>query len=645
MVTSAQFQLLNTWSKTIALQGLGENLQYSFPDLLYIRPQELSPEVEVAAGNFPTQSWIDLSFTGSLMRALLGRYPYENGIRVLKGVTAQATGIVAPVDPRNIRGWDFFILGLAGPGKLHETLNSIVNANKDPLVAFLNKRPLTLELSSFTLEFTNIKVEHLGFPFAAVSKTDDRSPWKMDLMLSLSGEAHLDASGSAISIPLKNRNIQVTNLNVQIGMTIDTTKSTEKDPLIPNLSVHRFLCAMEKLEGLPGIDRAWSYLIPAYLNTNYNTEIKEKVNAKLAEFLSRQGESARLQPLEGYKITKTPDTPPSFEDYREWMSTPKIQGKKLCELKIPGTHNSAAYAFEREISPILEDGLKILLNLRRGDAPSGHRIHDTEDIYIGSQAYDDLIDHITLLSQAHDETKNLKKQLEDGIRYLDLRIYWDDRIHDEGDYFIQHFLRGSRLDDLLKQVRDFVAQHSNSQEFIIVEFAQANFPGDVISEHSKKVAAKVRDILGPSVYMPPDAPVYPEPGNRYNFLDLKDVYLSSITRGSPKVLFVSRNACIYPHSILNVDDKSLQDPGEGSALYPYWFTQVPSNGEEVAHILLNTFSPSARIKNLRHTAYLNNATVETILDKNPPVWRYMMDWYTESETKKLPVDLIIKANL
>ncbi|CCT73122.1 uncharacterized protein FFB20_05676 [Fusarium fujikuroi] len=117
--------------------------------------------------------------------------------------------------------------------------------------------------------------------------------------------------------------------------------------------------------------------------------------------------------------------------------------------------------------------------------------------------------------------------------------------------------------------------------------------------------------------MPSDAKTIP---GRYDFQTLYNKLLASITGGKPKVLFVSRTSWfVYPHSVLNVEEKSLQDPGEGSPLYPKWFTKAPKNGEEVAYILLNTFDPDARIKNLRHRAYERNDEVrEALSQKNTP---------------------------
>ncbi|RBQ78518.1 hypothetical protein FVER14953_07708 [Fusarium verticillioides] len=326
------------------------------------------------------------------------------------------------------------------------------------------------------------------------------------------------------------------------------------------------------------------------------------------------GDLAKLEAMEPYNLSTIPQSPPSEGNHAEWMSIPEIQSKPLGQLKIPGTHNSAAY-----------NALHSWLD-------------DTENIYIGQQAYDDLIDHITLLSQAHDISKTLKRQLEDGIRFLDLRIYRED----DGEYYNQHFLRGPKLDELLDQIGQFLEKHSSSAEFIIVELAQCYS----LREHVTEVANKVNSRLARWLYMPSDAKTHL---GRYDFQTLHDKPLSSITKGKPKVLFVSREgACTFPHSVLNVVDDSLEKPGNGSPLLPKWFTKVPSNGEEVAHILLNTFDPDARIKNLRHRAYERNAEVSQVLGQKDTPWRYMMDWYTDckgvEKSEDLPVERIIQAN-
>jgi hypothetical protein len=71
------------------------------------------------------------------------------------------------------------------------------------------------------------------------------------------------------------------------------------------------------------------------------------------------------------------------------------------------------------------------------------------------------------------------------------------------------------------------------------------------------------------------------PTQQYDFHELKDVSLSSITNGKPKVLFVNTDKyCTYPHSILNLIEGTFypskqQGAEPGAGLYGQAFTTTP----------------------------------------------------------------------
>lgn len=638
MVTSTQFQFLSCWARALGVNAHGENISGEFPTPLTIAPAIPTPTepVSISADNSLNQSWIGIDFKGTSIGINLGRIAFKAGIRYHTGPPGQAAAVVAPRDPGNTHGWDYFIWLLAGPEKLQKTVNSILHANTEAIMEFVEEHVPKLHTPNFSINFKSIKANQIGCAFAAVSKQGRKTPWMMDLVFNFSGT--VEAMGTAFGLPF-NAEIKITNLMAQLGITVDTTKSLDMSPQVPNLYVHRLQCSVDDIEGLP-FGGPGSYYGPGLLNSTYNREVLQAINDKLKDFVSKIGP---LTPLEKYNLSDLPKTPPSLENYQEWMSKSHIQAKQLRQLKIPGTHDSAAYTFDKKISYILYDELKMLSNFRNNEkAPPGHKLDDLTNLYIGPGAYNDVLENIALLGQAHHESKTIKKQLEDGIRYLDLRIYLD---KEDNDYYTQHTLRAPKLSDVIAQIRGFLSEHILSQEFIIVEFAQSWFSGNVVSEDSTKVANMVSHALGPWLYLPPDAPSNPGPElQRYNFQKLQDLQLSSITNGSPKVLIVSRDDCIYPHSILNVDDDSLQSPGPGSGLSPHWFTSPPTKEDMIGYIFLNTFNPSGRIKVLQRVAYEENASAKEVIKKDPPVWRYMMDWYTESKSGQLPIDLIIKAN-
>jgi hypothetical protein len=633
MVTSAQFQFFSGWSGIFAVNTTEKNLQGEFPTPLYVLPANPTPTVPVGleADNSISQSWIGLAFKGSSIEINLGRGKFDAGIRCREGPPGQATAVVAPRDPGDIHGFDFFISVLAGPGKLQEILNSIIRANTEALSEFVVQHVPKIDTEHFSLKLSGLKVDRLESSFAAISKQGRKTPWNLDLVLNFSGT--IRANGKALNHDYNNAEMTISNLVVQLGVAIDTTKSSDKDPQTPHVYIHRLQCAVDSMSGIPLVP----YYLAGYLNSTYNKEIINALNEKIGTWLHNVKKLTSLEKY--YDLTKVPKTRPSDANFQEWMSSPSIQAKQLCQLRIPGTHDSAAYTFDRKISHILYDGLDVLLNLKRDEkAPPGHKLDDKSKIYIGPAAYDSLVDNIMLMAQAHNETKTIKQQLKDGIRYLDLRIYQD---RDDKDYYTQHLLRAPKLFDLINQIREFLQEHKHSQEFIIVEFAQSWFDNN-ISAQSSEVADRVRDAVGEWLYMPPNAPTSPE-SERYDFQNLSNVQLSSITNGAPKVLFVSRDSCIYPHSILNVHGPSLHSP-ESGGLKPRWFTKEPSDTDIVGYIFLNTFDPAAKLKILQRDAYERNADIKQYTGPDSSIWRYMMDWYTESKSNEPPVDLIIGSN-
>ncbi|KAG5805541.1 hypothetical protein H9Q74_009725 [Fusarium xylarioides] len=525
-----------------------------------------------------------------------------------EGPSGQAMGNLVRTNPKDSDGCYYSLSVFAGPEKLRNTLDSIIQANRDSIMESVRQQIGELGHS----QIKDISADRLECSFAAVSKQGQTASWNVDLILNFHGTVRIDPSWWA-----PDSNAKLSNLAVQLGFRIDTTKSSEDNKQVPQIYFHRVQLSCDEISSYlrPILESKMD--LPAW-NSTKSKGLLDNINAKLNDSLSKLGDLAKLGPMEQYNLSTIPQTPPSYSNHREWMSTPDIQCKQLGQLKIPGTHNSAAYKFDTIISPMLEQGVDKLRNLRTGTAPLNHRLDDTENIYIGKLT--------------------LKRQLEEGIRFLDLRIYREE----DGEYYNQHFLRGPTLDELLDQVRQFLEEHDSSSEFIIVELAQCNYGG----EHGTQVADKIKNKLERWLYMPSDAKTH---SGRYDFQTLHNITLESITNGRPKVLFVSRTSWLeYPHSVLNVEDKTLENPGNGSPLFPRWFTKVPTNGEEVAYILLNTFDPDARIKNLRHRAYEHNAEVSKVLSQKNTPWRYMMDWYTDckgvEKSEDLPVERIIQAN-
>jgi hypothetical protein len=263
-------------------------------------------------------------------------------------------------------------------------------------------------------------------------------------------------------------------------VTVDTRDLNKK----LQVRIHRLQVSVDAIGGIP-MSGPISYYLPGYVNSSENAKILQSLNEKLGPLVS---EKISLGSLEKYNLTDQPKSPASTGDFKEWMSKPNIQAKTLSQLKIPGTHNSAASTFKRTLSEIIYDEMKFLKELREEKAPADKDLSKSP-YHVGSEAYAYVIDQITLLGQAHNESKTIQRQLEDGIRFFDLRIYFDTR---QNDYYIQHCLRGPKLSDIITQIETYIHQHASSQELMIFHFSHSQFEDDRVG----KVADLVRDRLG-----------------------------------------------------------------------------------------------------------------------------------------------------
>lgn len=121
-----------------------------------------------------------------------------------------------------------------------------------------------------------------------------------------------------------------------------------------------------------------------------------------------------------------------------WMTdifiTQNKNDVKLREMLIPGTHDSATHGIE---------------------PTSGSA--DPDDCGTPIMAYGSAITS----SWAKAQSKNILEQLNDGIRYLDLRLTWDDEV------WIEHCFKSVKFSDVLTDIKTFAELHPN--EIVIVD--------------------------------------------------------------------------------------------------------------------------------------------------------------------------------
>jgi len=157
--------------------------------------------------------------------------------------------------------------------------------------------------------------------------------------------------------------------------------------------------------------------------------------------------------------------------YPTWMqSSTNIQGKKLQNICLPATHDSGTYALTNTVSPDPSKELQKVLNNLSSVADKISAIPGVGQ-YIPNPAewvVEQAIPAIKALATATSRT--IRQQLEDGIRCLDLRIYYQ---QSDQQFYTFHGLVGSKVSTILNDVQNFLAATSGE----IVYITMGHFQG------------------------------------------------------------------------------------------------------------------------------------------------------------------------
>jgi hypothetical protein len=287
-------------------------------------------------------------------------------------------------------------------------------------------------------------------------------------------------------------------------------------------------------------------------------------------------------------------------DQSRWMSTPRIQSKTLSQLKIPGSHNSGSYGLTRKLSQIKYDNIKFLWDLSADSAPTnGQSPFNTDKLYVGRILFDYIID--TTLRISIMQNRTIRQQLDDGIRFFDLRVYYET----DESFYIQHALRGPELNDILSQVRHFLDVHSTSGELIFLLISHTNF-GDDPESLPSRVATIIQNNLKPYLYMPANS----VGTKHFDFQNFGNMTLSSITTTdsnvtSPKVIVLNTdNSDEYYYKDTVVNTRGFADSGR-------W--QINSNGVNSLTELIEVESQGLK-KNMKSMYYISWIQTQQTID-------------------------------
>jgi hypothetical protein len=135
-----------------------------------------------------------------------------------------------------------------------------------------------------------------------------------------------------------------------------------------------------------------------------------------------------------------------------WMSTPSIKAKKLHEIIMPGSHDSAAYKLSQKWTPKNTTSI--------GDLP------------MGSLTKLDVIKKWTITQDF-----TIEQQLEHGIRLLDFRISYVDNWFSKDGFALTHTFGCCGYEEGLEQVKSFLKKNPTEVVVITAEHDYAHRKG------------------------------------------------------------------------------------------------------------------------------------------------------------------------
>lgn len=175
----------------------------------------------------------------------------------------------------------------------------------------------------------------------------------------------------------------------------------------------------------------------------------------------------------------SPPYPVQGTDRANWMAehAQHLAGKKLSELCLPGTHDSGAYDFTREVFvdrdlPGLRAAYQIVERAKLGNLPS-----DITDGYVKK----------LVKEWGKAQGRDIAGQLMDGMRWLDLRT-----LQFEGDFYQYHGFIAHKVSETLQAVTAFVDAHPG--EVVLLYFSHFQKSMDVAAHD--RLAQLIRAVLG-----------------------------------------------------------------------------------------------------------------------------------------------------
>ncbi|KAK6330377.1 hypothetical protein TWF696_003473 [Orbilia brochopaga] len=648
--TSAEIYFINDWPGPITFTTSDSHYMSNDP------PGSVSLAGFSASGKYAIDAngWIPLqsSFKINMKAASestvgvdIGVSPFKTAYTLDgKNPASQAGVMLAPAKILS-KGRDFDFYFFAGPGVFGPLINSLLEANAAAVFANIKKQPMMLTISSdVDILLKEVANPSVRCSYASATPAGKTDVWNVNIIVDLAAEVKLNARFKKLK---QDANIKLKGMSLLATAQIDfsrLTGSNLKGVGDIGVTVTRFQTSIGeiKIDGEILVDIVGGiypvlapvlrlpYKLASIINTSENKQILTSINNALKSLganpviARRWGKSDSvlvrfkrfISSLLGRSNSAAADATVdvrSSPDMSRWMSTPAIQSRKLADLYLPGTHDSAAYAFTRTLSLMKYDDIAFLWNLEYYlPAPSGGTFNPltSTPVHLGPVLGSYVMNSIARISKA--QMEDIPAQLAGGIRHFDLRVYYDPAAD---NFYTQHGLRAKpTLANIVDQVQAFVSADKANRELVVLVISHTNFNEDFTLEDgtvvtAAQVAAKFLDVMRPLqdwVYMPPKA----QGAKNFDFQTLQDTTVAEITTDGSKVLILTPDVVLSEISVHT--DGWLTAPAGGAAHKGLYMvsTAAALTAADIVGNVVRGLSGQGEVDLLGEKAKVANAEIE-----------------------------------
>lgn len=697
----------------INVQENGNDMDDQFPSGPISAASSLQRYISASA--FPGQSSFSVVFTGTppagpsiqdTYTVDIGSTPYVTEIQNSTQLPLGSSGaVLAPGDPASL-GIDYNFFFFCGPAVLTPLIEGFLQTNLAAIAAYASANPIQKTLTDgIELEINQIPGQ-VSCTYAAVTVTHTNpstyTPDQFHVNVVLKANGTVGGNITLANVASGGFGVEVSNLAVLLSIDIDLS-GPQLVVKVANLQVSLdaynltgvitlILNQFPQYKVLLALSTP--YRIAGAINTTFNGQIVDAINTAIADHLPKSSEAtaavATVLKLVGRReasadvkkslkenakddARKAPEEDKLAKDGGKarkkavgdenlaWMSN--LQGQSIGNLCIPGTHDSATYALVNELSLIQYPDIKFLWDFNFTDSPAPSTKNPfTAPFYTGPVLGKYFLDSINRVSQA--QGNNILQQLQDGIRYLDLRIYYDPA---DQRCYAQHGLKGPALDDIVAQVVQFLPQAST--ELIVFAISHTNFANFIQSDGTNpaviSASASLSKIPTQNLYMPPGANGAPN----FDLNTLASTTVGTIINGTGSKVMVlnvidtsgkSGPQATFPFLAINTSGYTIAAPGDNP--WPASLTLV-SNAQAlrtnniITNVLLGltkTTDKSVALESFAEwkNTYLGQYQYSPMLDFATGCWGainvFNMDWYEAYDPDYLDgpnaVDYVISLN-